>query len=112
MISLEPIGRSIVFGSAISISILTFLNPSSAGKNKIAYICVIGSDVVIRDLDFKSIGRMSKGQCIKSSLNRDEPAGGKPSQMLHNGRWYYGIEMKNGERVGWVTSQFARIQYR
>jgi hypothetical protein len=105
--------RSIVIGSTIAVSILALSNPVSAGKKKTAYVCATGSDVVIRDHNFKAIAKMSKSQCIKSFLNNDQPARGEPSQWLKNGRWYYGIEMSNGSQiVGWVTSQFAKIQYR
>jgi hypothetical protein len=58
---------------------------------------------------------MSKGKCIKSFLNNDEPAKGEPSQWLKNGRWYYGLDYgraRNGQIVTWVSSQFAKIQYR
>jgi hypothetical protein len=113
MIYLNQFTRSIFIGIAIAISILTLSNPSSAGKKKTPYVCATGSNVVIRDHNFKAIAKMSKSQCIKSFLNNDEPARGEPSQWLKNGRWHYGVEMSNGSQiVGWVTSQFAKIQYR
>jgi hypothetical protein len=116
MVNTNKLTRSIVISSAIAISILTLSNPSSAGKKKTAYVCGIANDVVLRDSNFKPIGKMSKGQCIKSFLNPDEPGVGEPSQWLKNGRWHYGIDygrMRNsGQVVVWVTSQFAKIQYR
>jgi hypothetical protein len=106
--------RSIVIGGAIAISILTLSHPSSANKKKIAYICATSSNVIIRDFDFKAIGKMSKGQCIKSHINMDEPGVGEPEIIMRrqNREWYHGLQGKNRRHAGYVSTKFSKLTYR
>jgi hypothetical protein len=120
MIHTNKFIRSIFICSAIALSILTFSNPSSAGKKKIPYICATANDVIIRadiikrnsneSIPFAPIGKMSKGQCIKlftelSHLQIEE----------RNGEKYYGLQRDmrgTGIHAGWVSTRFTKIQYR
>jgi hypothetical protein len=115
MIFLKQVGRSIVIGSAIAVSVLTLSNPASAGKKKIPYVCATANDVLIRqdvhnkkltDMYFIPVGKMSKGQCIKLFV---DPV---LSTQDRNGERYYGLQRDDGVHAGWVSTRFTKIQYR
>jgi hypothetical protein len=43
----------------------------------------------------------------------DEPAVGEPEiHVAQNGQWYYGIDGRNRGHHGYVSTKFARIQYK
>lgn len=101
--------KSRILLSILFMLIFGFLSPSSATKKK-AYICAIAEDVFIRNINLKPIGKMKKGQCIRATINADEPAAGFPEEPLIKGKSYYSIDLSI--EVGYVAKKFARIRYR